>query len=73
MKYDDKESVGSSYFGALADFQQNSERFFILHVGYICRITVNFGTPKDESLLINIFHQTIVSATMATETCSKMV
>ena len=40
---------------------------FIL--AYIRRITVNFGTLKDASLLINIFHQTII---LATETTSKM-
>ena len=37
------------------------QTFQVCHVccnfvlGYICRMTVNFGTRKDESLLINIF------------------
>ena len=37
-------------------------------LGYICRITVKFGTLKDGSLLNDIFHQTIV---LATETLLK--
>ena len=47
---------------------------FIL--GYICRITVNFGTLKDGSLLINIFASnnflvTGISSKMASTHCQK--
>ena len=48
-------------------FFHENFRFYYVHcnliLGYICRITVNLLTLKDGSLLLNIFHQTIVLGT----------